>query len=166
MFGTIVFFLFVWLFGSGARTIGWIPTKFDMDILLWFLKVTSKYFFWVDPPREKTQKSKLSPYGPGQKAESILGTFCGTIGATLLFFGGGRIYGYSSIGRAERGQSTGWPANGFVGPRSGQNSRLAFAYSQRGRRIPNQSGLLLYPPHCCSGVRTFEAGKPSIGSEQ
>ncbi len=45
--------------------------------------------FWVDPPRggiilEKLKKSKLPPYGPGQRAESFCGTFCGTFCA---FFG-------------------------------------------------------------------------------
>ena len=28
-------------------------------------------------------------------------------------------FGYFSMGRAERGQSMGWPANGFIVPRSG-----------------------------------------------
>ncbi len=78
--------LFVCLFGSGAQTTGRIPTKFGMGYPL--VSVGNlKLLFWVDLPQggydfEKTQKSKLSPYGRGWRAES----FCGTFGAFFFFY--------------------------------------------------------------------------------
>ncbi len=67
--------LFVCLFGFGAQTTGWIPTKCGMDLSLdpvGNLKIN----FWVDPPRgDIILGKKLSPYGPGRREESFYGTF-------------------------------------------------------------------------------------------
>ena len=93
----------------------------------WYLWVTLKYFFGLTPPQGgynfgKTKKSKLSPYGPGQRAKSFCGTFCGT--SCAFFWGGGDLDTFL-MGRAERGQSTGKPASQRV-QSSPQPARIFF----------------------------------------
>ncbi len=116
--------------------VGWIPTKFGINHRL--VPVSNlEILFWVDPPRGynfgKTKKSKLSAYGPGRSVESVCGTFCGTFCATFvrrekkysnsnLFFWG-EIW--ILVGRAERGQSTGWSSNGFILYRAAKRPALS-----------------------------------------
>ncbi len=66
----------------------------------WTLWVTSKYFFWVDPPRggiilEKLKKSKLPPDGPGRSGILLRHLFRHLLrNLKKLFFGGD--FGYFS----------------------------------------------------------------------
>ncbi len=102
--------LFVCLFGFGDQSTGWISTKFGMDLPLdplGNLKILS-FLGWPSKGGtilKKTQKSKLSPYDPGQRAESFCGTFCANYWCL-------KKIEY----RAER--SNGLVFNEFIGPRS------------------------------------------------
>ena len=78
----------VFLFGFGAQTTGEISTKFGMRYPI--VPVGNlKILFSGWPPQgghdfRKTQKSILSPYGPGQRAESVCSTFCDTFWVFFL----------------------------------------------------------------------------------
>ena len=71
--------LFVCLDLTSKQTTGCIPTKLPWGNF----KILFLFLGWHPPPFEKTQKSKLFPYGPGRRAEYFCSTFCGTISTTF-----------------------------------------------------------------------------------
>ncbi len=121
-------YLSVSLFTFDAQTTGGISTKFGMGVLLVHESNLGE-MFWVDPRggggrilEKHNPMAKLSPYGPGRRAESFCSTFCGTFCATFkwkpkiskkihrCFLG--KIVCFS-LGQAKRGRWTGWPSIGL-----------------------------------------------------
>ncbi len=96
--------LSVCLFGYRAQTTGGISTKFCMGHSLVYVG-NLKILLWVDLSKRrysfgKPQKSRLSPYGPGQRVESFCGTFCS-------FFGGGIWILFNGPSKVRPGNSLG-----------------------------------------------------------